>query len=113
MAAELPVEVIERQEWLEPVENGLQKAVTNAFESAGPFGRKAKNFLHGVWLGHPLHPVLTDIPVGSWTAGLILDIMDASGARGCAKGADAALKVGLAGAAGAAITGLTDWQATD
>lgn len=113
MAAELPVEVIERQEWLEPVEDGLQKAVTNAFESAGPFGRKVKNFLHGVWLGHPLHPVLTDIPLGSWTAAFVLDLMETAGVRGCASGADAALKVGLAGAVGAAVTGLTDWQHTD
>jgi nitrite reductase/ring-hydroxylating ferredoxin subunit/uncharacterized membrane protein len=113
MSVEFPADVIEHQEWLDPVENGLQKAVTTVYESSGAFGRKAKNFLHGVWLGHPLHPVLTDIPVGSWTAGLILDIMDASGVRGCARGADAALKVGLAGAAGAAITGLTDWQAID
>jgi hypothetical protein len=27
-------------------------------------GQKIKNFLHGTWLGHPLHPVITDVPVG-------------------------------------------------
>jgi nitrite reductase/ring-hydroxylating ferredoxin subunit/uncharacterized membrane protein len=60
-----------------------------------------------VWLGHPLHPVLTDIPVGAWTAAMILD------AAGEDSAADLAVTVGLVGAAGSAVTGLTDWQATD
>ena len=76
MADELPLELIERQEWLEPVESGLQRAVAGTFDSAGTAGRKVRNFLHGVWLGHPLHPVLTDIPVGAWTAAVILDLVD-------------------------------------
>src|SRR5437764_5082549 len=107
MSDELPVDLIERQEWLEAVESGLQRAVGETFDSAGTAGRKVRNLLHGVWLGHPLHPVLTDIPVGAWTAAVILDAMDER------EGADLALKVGLAGAVGSAVTGLTDWQATD
>jgi nitrite reductase/ring-hydroxylating ferredoxin subunit/uncharacterized membrane protein len=106
-------DVLERQEWLEPVESGLQKSVAGTFEAAGPAGRAVRNFLHGVWLGHPLHPVLTDIPIGAWTAAMVLDAMDAAGNKGCARGADLAIKVGLVGAAGAAVAGLTDWQATD
>ena len=113
MSTNPAVEVLEQQEWLEPVESGLQKAVTAAYESTGEAGRQVKNFLHGVWLGHPLHPALTDIPLGSWSAALALDIMESSGVKGCAAGADTAVKVGLAGAAAAAVAGLTDWQATD
>jgi nitrite reductase/ring-hydroxylating ferredoxin subunit len=107
MTEELPVAMVERQEWLEPVESGLQRAVAGTFDSAGAAGRGIRNFLHGVWLGHPLHPVLTDIPLGAWTAAVILDVADEHSA------ADLAVTVGLAGAAGSAITGLTDWQATD
>jgi nitrite reductase/ring-hydroxylating ferredoxin subunit/uncharacterized membrane protein len=107
MTEELGVEVLERQQWLEPVESGLQRAVGSAFDSAGTAGRKIRNFLHGVWLGHPLHPVLTDIPVGAWTAAVVLDALDER------EGADWAIKVGLVGAVGSAVTGLTDWQATD
>ena len=106
MAAELPVDVVERQQWLEPVEEGLQRAVAATFDSAGAAGRKTRNFLHGVWLGHPLHPVLTDIPIGAWTAALVLDTVDH-------EGADRAIQIGLVGAAASAVTGLTDWQATD
>src|SRR5690349_9376339 len=107
MADELPVAIVERQEWLEPVESGLQRAVQGSFDSAGAPGRAARNFLHGVWLGHPLHPVLTDVPLGAWTAAVILDAADEASA------ADLAVKVGLAGAVASAVTGLTDWQATD
>src|SRR5438270_8364272 len=113
MTTHSPIEIVERQDWLEPIETGLQKAVGSAYESAGPAGRQIKNFLHGVWLGHPLHPVLTDLPLGAWTTTMVLDLMEAAGHKRCASGADVSLKVGLAGAAGAALAGLTDWQATD
>ena len=42
-------------------------------DALGPARRDVKNFLHGTWLGHPLHPVMTDIPLGAWTATLLLD----------------------------------------
>jgi nitrite reductase/ring-hydroxylating ferredoxin subunit/uncharacterized membrane protein len=104
MPEEATIEMVEKQEWLEPVESGLQKAVAGTLDTAG---RGVRNFLHGVWLGHPLHPVLTDVPVGAWTAAVILD------AAGETRAADLAVATGLIGAAGSAVTGLTDWQATD
>src|SRR6185295_10081243 len=68
----------------------------------------------GVWLGHPLHPVLTDLPLGAWTTGLVLDaVASVNRDRGMERAADVAIAVGLAGAAGAAVTGLTDWSETD
>jgi nitrite reductase/ring-hydroxylating ferredoxin subunit/uncharacterized membrane protein len=113
MTTHTPIELVEQQDWLEPVETGLQNAVSRVYASAGDPGRRAKNFLHGVWLGHPLHPVLTDIPIGAWTAALVLDTLEASGHRRYAGGADTAIKVGLVGAGAAAVAGLTDWSATD
>jgi len=70
--------------------------------------------LHGTWLGHPLHPVLTDVPLGAWTTAFALDCFG-SRAGGGAKFADAAqlaLGVGIVGGVGAVLTGLTDWQYT-
>src|SRR5437764_6478032 len=103
---------IEQQEWLKPAEEGLQKFVHKAFRFRG--GRQVKNFLHGTWLGHPLHVILTDIPIGSWTVAIIFDAMESMTKRK-AYGvvADAAVTVGLVGAVGAAATGLTDWQDID
>ncbi|HZT58253.1 MAG TPA: Rieske 2Fe-2S domain-containing protein [Pyrinomonadaceae bacterium] len=113
MASEALLNVIDRQDFLEQASEAIQPAVTGAFEAAGPAGQEVKNFLHGTWLGHPLHPVLTDVPVGAWTAALALDAMETmSGRKELAAGADAAIAVGLVGALGSAVTGLTDWSAT-
>ena len=114
MASEALLNVIDRQDFLEQASEAIQPAVTKAFEAAGPAGQEVKNFLHGTWLGHPLHPVLTDVPIGAWTAALALDAMETiSGRKELAAGADAAIAVGLVGALGSAVTGLTDWSATN
>jgi nitrite reductase/ring-hydroxylating ferredoxin subunit/uncharacterized membrane protein len=57
--------------------------------------------------------VLTDVPLGAWTATLVLDLMEEAGQKGLSRSTDVTLKVGLAGAAASALAGLTDWQATD
>ncbi len=108
MDNEVIPELIASQEWLEPFADLLQKLVHTAAEESGAL----KDFLHGVWLGHPLHPVLTDIPVGAWTAAAVLDAVEALSGRE-QTGSDVAIAVGLAGALGSAVTGLTDWSETD
>jgi nitrite reductase/ring-hydroxylating ferredoxin subunit/uncharacterized membrane protein len=66
--------------------------------------------LNGVWLGHALHPAVTDIPLGAWTVAAALDAVEAATGRAdFAPGADAAVAIGLAGAVGSAVTGLTQW----
>ncbi|MEO7445282.1 MAG: DUF2231 domain-containing protein [Ferruginibacter sp.] len=106
------LKIIDQQEWLDKAGEAIQPAVVNTFESAGEAGKAAKNFLHGKWLGHPLHPMITDIPLGAWTAAAVLDTYELTGEKQYAPGADAALGVGLVGAAGAAVTGITDWTGT-
>jgi nitrite reductase/ring-hydroxylating ferredoxin subunit/uncharacterized membrane protein len=99
---------------LDPIAESLSRAVRGAYELAGPFGQQVKNVAHGVWLRHPLHPVFTDLPLGAWTTGLVLDAVAArNNDRSMERAADVAIAVGLAGAAGAAVTGLTDWSETD
>jgi len=110
MDTEVISAAIVRQDRLEPVADTLQTAVGKAYKAGGPAGQQIANFLHGVWLGHPLHPVLTDIPLGAWTASTALDLMEAvSGRTDLGPGADAAIGVGLVGALGAAMSGMTDW----
>jgi nitrite reductase/ring-hydroxylating ferredoxin subunit/uncharacterized membrane protein len=106
------IEGVERQDWLDPIADRLQRAVTAVYAAGGDTARRIRDALHGTWLGHPLHPVLTDIPLGAWTAAAIFDLSRRDGDRGLDRAADAAIGVGLAGAVGAAITGLTDWQHT-
>jgi nitrite reductase/ring-hydroxylating ferredoxin subunit/uncharacterized membrane protein len=96
---------------LDRIAEPLSNAVRGAYEAAGPAGRQLKDAAHGVWLGHPLHPVFTDLPLGAWTTALALDCT-ANGDEGKRRAATFAMGVGLAGALGAAVTGLTDWSET-
>lgn len=75
--------------------------------------RALKNALHGVWVGHPLHPVLTDFPVGAWTMAGIFDLLHALDERPeSAYAADRCVAIGIAAAAAAAVTGIADWSDT-
>lgn len=66
-----------------------------------------KSFLHGTWLGHPLHPLMTDVPVGALTIALPLDLL------GLTEGANVATLLGFAGLIGAAVTGIADYVDTE
>ena len=70
---EAAVAAIERQGWLDAVADRVQAAVGGLYRAGGETGRVIRDALHGTWLGHPLHPVLTDVPLGAWTAAVVLD----------------------------------------
>jgi nitrite reductase/ring-hydroxylating ferredoxin subunit len=75
----------------------------------------ALELLHGGrWVGHPLHPALSDLPIGLWTGVMVLDAADRDPAP--RRGLDAAGMLSAAGilAAGAtALTGLNDWTVSN
>jgi nitrite reductase/ring-hydroxylating ferredoxin subunit len=70
---------------------------------------KIRDALHGVWLGHPLHPVLAQAPAGTWLSASLLDAWP-----GSSPGAEAASRrlvlAGLAAALPAALAGSADWS---
>ena len=69
------------------------------------------NLLDGTWLGAPLHPALSDVPVGAWTSAFTLDLVaTVTGSKAAATAADGALAVGVAAALPAAVTGTADWR---
>ncbi len=112
MSNEVIFDAIAKQDWLEAAADPISQAIHQLFP--GEAGQAIKNALHGTWLGHPLHPVLTDIPVGAWTVAMVLDAIGTlSGRSHLEGGADVAIALGLAGAVGAAVTGATDWSETD
>lgn len=111
MSTSLPVELIEKQQWLEPIADRLQPQIAAALDDSGSIGPSVGNLLHGTWLGHPLHAVLTDVPIGSWTAAAVFDLLEkTTGSRAMGRKADAAITIGLVGATAAAVTGLADWS---
>jgi nitrite reductase/ring-hydroxylating ferredoxin subunit len=64
-----------------------------------------KDVLHGTWLGHSLHPVLVQVPVGSWVSAGILDAIPAM-----RPAATLLIGTGVAAALPAAATGAADWS---
>ena len=74
MDIRLDVDRIDNAEALDPA----VKVVRNAVNSALPQG-PLKDALNGVWLGHPVHPVAVQMPVGAWTSAAVLDAVPAAG----------------------------------
>ncbi|MGH9528142.1 MAG: DUF2231 domain-containing protein [Terriglobales bacterium] len=67
--------------------------------------------LHGDPLGHPLHVMLTDVPLGAWTTAVVCDALGlVTKGETWPAAARAAVGVGLAGALAAAAPGLADWS---
>jgi nitrite reductase/ring-hydroxylating ferredoxin subunit/uncharacterized membrane protein len=108
MAETLMQRIVDALPFLDRVAEGVQPKVQEAVEAGGT---PARNVLDGVWFEAPLHPALTDVPLGSWTAAIVLDGLDAaSDSRAMRNAADASLALGVVGALGAAVTGLSDWR---
>jgi uncharacterized membrane protein len=105
----------ERQDWIRPeLEQTAQGAIQSAFEGMGPAGDRVRSFLQGEWLHAPLHAAITDVPVGAWTATVMLDSMAAlCGRKEMDVASDATLWLGLAGALMSAASGMSDWAYID
>jgi nitrite reductase/ring-hydroxylating ferredoxin subunit/uncharacterized membrane protein len=97
------------------VDERLQKLLDKALYANGrPSAQKIRNFLNGTWLGEPLHAALTDVPIGVWTVAIMFDALDLiRNRREFSLAADTSLAIGLAGAVGAALAGITDWSDVD
>jgi nitrite reductase/ring-hydroxylating ferredoxin subunit/uncharacterized membrane protein len=108
MTLELAERLAASQAWLDPLSDRLQPIIRNTVAKTG---RQTADLLDGVWLGAPLHPALTDVPVGALTAAVALDAVGvATRSRAVDRQADGALAVSVAGALAAAVTGLSDWR---
>src|ERR687894_3178197 len=104
MAETLMQCVVEALPFLDDIAENVQPKVQEAVDAGGT---RARNVLDGVWFEAPLHPALTDVPVGSWTAALVFDGLDlVTGKQPIRNAADASIAVGVVGALGAATTGL-------
>jgi len=69
--------------------------------------RPIRDFLDGTWLGHPVHPAVTDIPIGALMMTVVLDLL------GYATAADIALVATILFMLAAAVTGAADYADTD
>jgi uncharacterized membrane protein len=65
-----------------------------------------KDVLSGAWLGHALHPIVTDIPIGAWTSSILLDWTGGAQSRSAA---DRLVLTGVLAAGATVATGWSDW----
>ena len=71
--------------------------------------RVVRNALSGTWLGHPLHPMLTDVPIGAW---LMAGLLDIAGGKSSQPAARRLVGLGVLAAIPTAAAGASDWAET-
>jgi nitrite reductase/ring-hydroxylating ferredoxin subunit/uncharacterized membrane protein len=98
-----PDTVIDRLENASPLDPAVKsvRKIVNAV--LGP--QQVRDALHGVWLGHPVHPMLTDVPIGAWTSAALLDLLPGTGHASATL-----IATGCAAAVPTAVTGWADWS---
>jgi nitrite reductase/ring-hydroxylating ferredoxin subunit len=90
---------LERLTVIDGIADQARKLVRAAIGS-----QRVRDVLHGVWLGHPLHPALVQAPVGAWMSAAVLDALPGQEAA-----ATTLVAVGTASALPAAVAGANDW----
>src|SRR5215207_1592512 len=100
-AAHEAIDAINALEPLDAPARTVGKTVRDTIPS-GP----VKDAFSGTWLGHALHPLLTDLPIGTWTSAVLLDWLGGAESRSAA---DRLIALGIAFALPASATGMTEW----
>ena len=95
------VGAVEQAEQLDAVGKPLAKRVRNTIP-AGPL----KDAISGSWLGHALHPMLTDVVIGSFMSASLLDLL---GGDEDGKARERLIAIGIAAYGPTALTGVNDW----
>ena len=92
---------IERLKALDPIADLLQRGV----RAVVPPDTVIKDLLSGTWLGHPLHPPLTDVVVGTWTSSWLLDMFG----KRARPASQLLIGAGILAALPTAAAGASDW----
>src|SRR4249920_3687912 len=88
--------------------DGIAEPLADTVKQLIPPGR-LKDLLSGTWLGHQLHPLLTDIPIGAFTGATVLDLV---GGRRAQPAANLLATLGVMSVVPTAAAGLADWSDT-
>ena len=104
----IPADIAERIAGLEAVDTPAKALGKKIRELTSP--AKVKEALSGTWLGHPVHPLLIAIPIGTWTSAVLLDLV---GGEDSEAAADGLIAAGLAAAVPTVATGYNDWADTE
>lgn len=114
MIRRLSEQLIYSMPWLDGIAETVQGWVSKFYGQPGQPPYMIKDLLNGKSIGHAVHPAIVALPIGSWTAGLVLDLAWlADNNDGMARASDITMWVGIASALGAAASGVTSWVDTD
>jgi len=107
-------QAIKRIPGLEQAGKQLASSIHSAVLQGGSPTRAIADALHGTWFGHPLHPALTDIPIGAWVLAAGFDVYAGiGGGRQAEQTADTLIAIGVAAAVPTALAGMADYSAID
>src|SRR5690349_132393 len=107
-------QMIKRVPGLEQAGKQLASSIHSAVLQGGDLTRAIADALHGTWFGHPLHPALTDIPLGAWALAAGFDAYAALGGGPHAeRTADSLIAIGVVAAVPTALAGMADYSAMD
>jgi nitrite reductase/ring-hydroxylating ferredoxin subunit/uncharacterized membrane protein len=104
-----------QEPFLERLSDGLQHLIQVVIGSHRKPPRRLRSLLNWTWFGHPLHPVITDVPITAWMLTALFDdiwLISPTHNMWAAYAAFVTVIVGLLGALGAIATGFTDWSDT-
>lgn len=103
--------VIESMPFLNRYGTEIKTSLHRAILKGGKPARQLADLLHGTWLGHPLHPVMTDVTIGAWVFGAVFDVLYLlTFKRRHRDSADLLTTIGTISAFPTAIAGMTDYS---
>ena len=100
---------------LDHMTQGAQNIINTVLGARGSGRHPLKSLLNGSWLGHPLHPLITDVAIGGTVLTAAFDVIWLAfpvTRVWAPRAAEGMLIAGIIGMLGAAITGLADWSDT-
>ncbi len=102
MATKRSKQIVAGMPWLDGAASTMQKIFSPVLGERSP--RAVKDALVGTWLGHPLHPMVVQAPIGFWTSAALLDLLRQDDS------ADLLIAAGVITSGGAMVTGAAQWM---
>jgi len=100
MTAKQALDSLESASFLDGASNAINGVLAPALDDTA-----VGSALRGRWIGHPIHPALVNVTIGSWTSAVVLDLMNHQ-----TRASKLVVSVGLASAPAAIATGWADWS---
>lgn len=104
-------DILDRADVFQQLSHDFSRMLHKVVLQQGENFRNLTDVVHGKQIGHPLHPILTDITITSWTLGLIFDVLGfTTRISVLAKAGDYLTGIGTMSAIPTALAGILDYS---